>query len=48
MDHGPCQWNLIKTLQNEPITPLITKIALKLLDPKESTLGDVILGIKLF
>ena len=26
----PCQWNLIKTLQNEAITPLITKITLKI------------------
>ena len=45
---------MIKTLQNEAITPLITKITLKfffehfpsnLLDPQKSTFGDVILGI---
>ena len=53
----PRQRNLIKTLQNEAITPLFTKITLriffehfpsKLLDPQKSTFGDVILGIKLF
>ena len=52
----PCQRNLIKTLQIEAITPLITKIVLKisfehfpsnLLEPQKSTFGHLILGIKM-
>jgi hypothetical protein len=39
----PCQWNLIKNLQNEANTPLITKITLNTDTCKKSLFGDIIL-----